>query len=170
MAKLANVVRILIVQRDSHHLHCTASDSAGSGRCWPARRKRSQSRLRVSDGKEQNTRRNPLRQNSHHTHRSSLPTADSIMAHTHLQDLLDAVDGGGEQRSDLLVVVVVVGVSQTHEEDVGWQARDQVHSDAARLQFWRDNKSGDKKKNAMSNLRVSRESEGCQVFLCKVTR
>lgn len=68
------------------------------------------------------------------------------MAHTHLQDLLDAVDGGGEQRSDLLVVVVVVGVSQTHEEDVGWQARDQVHSDAARLQFWRDNKSGDKKK------------------------
>lgn len=67
-------------------------------------------------------------------------TANSITAHTNLQDLLDAVDGGGEQRADLLVVVVVVGVSQTHEEDVGWQTRDQVHSDAARLQLWRDGK------------------------------
>lgn len=68
------------------------------------------------------------------------------MAHTNLQDLLDAVDGGGEQRADLLVIVVVVGVSQTHEEDVGRQTRDQVHSDAARLQLWRGQQVREKKK------------------------
>lgn len=57
--------------------------------------------------------------------------------HTHLEDLLDAVDGGGEQRADLLVVVDVVGVPQTHEQDVGGEPRDEVHSNATRLQLWR---------------------------------
>lgn len=134
MAKLVNFVSgMQVVACVSPRLHCTASDSAGSGRCWPARRKSSQSRLRVSDGRKPETRWNPLRQTV-----TTPSSTNSIMAHANLQDLLDAVDGGGEQRADLLVIVVVVGVSQTHEEDVGWQAWDQVDCDAARLQLWRD--------------------------------
>lgn len=81
-----------------------------------------------------------MKQSSRHADTQLQPPSQC----TNLQDLLDAVDGGGEQRADLLVIVVVVGVSQTHEEDVGWQARDQVHSDAARLQLWRDGKSSKK--------------------------
>lgn len=45
-------------------------------------------------------------------------------AGTHLEDLLDGVDGGGEQRLHLLVVVDVVSVADAHEEDVGGQAGD----------------------------------------------
>lgn len=48
----------------------------------------------------------------------------SLQASTHLEDLLDGVDGGGEQRLHLLVIVDVVGVADAHEEDVGGQARD----------------------------------------------
>lgn len=40
---------------------------------------------------------------------------------THLQDLLDGVDGGGEQRLHLLVIVDVVSVADTHEKDISWQ-------------------------------------------------
>ena len=45
---------------------------------------------------------------------------------TDLDHFFDAVDGAGEQRLDLVVVVDVVGVSHAHEEDVGWEARDQA--------------------------------------------
>lgn len=57
---------------------------------------------------------------------------------TNLQDLLNAVDGGSEQGADLLVVIDVVCVSQTHEEDVGRQTWDQIDGYASRLQLWRD--------------------------------
>lgn len=57
---------------------------------------------------------------------------------TNLQDLLNAVDGGSEQGADLLVVIDVVRVSQTHEEDVGRQTWDQIDGYASRLQLWRD--------------------------------
>lgn len=40
----------------------------------------------------------------------------------HLEDLLDGVDGRGQQRLHLLVVVDVVGVTNAHEEDVSGQA------------------------------------------------
>lgn len=43
---------------------------------------------------------------------------------THLEDLLDGVDGGGEQRFHLLVVVDVVGVTDAHEENIRWQTGD----------------------------------------------
>lgn len=45
-------------------------------------------------------------------------------ASTHLEDLLDGVDGRGEQRLHFLVVVDVVSMSDAHEEDVSWQTRD----------------------------------------------
>lgn len=44
------------------------------------------------------------------------------MEDTHLEDLLDGVDGGGEQRLHLLVVVDVVGVTDAHEENICRQA------------------------------------------------
>ena len=53
----------------------------------------------------------------------------------YLQDLLDAVDSAGEQGADPLVIVHIVSVSQTHEEDVGRQAWDQVHSHTSWLQL-----------------------------------
>ena len=37
----------------------------------------------------------------------------------YLEDLLNGVDGGGEQRVDLLVIVDVVRIADAHEEDVG---------------------------------------------------
>lgn len=43
---------------------------------------------------------------------------------SHLQDLLDGVDGGGEKRLHLLVVVDIVGVADAHEEDVSREAGD----------------------------------------------
>lgn len=57
---------------------------------------------------------------------------------TNLQDLLNAVDGGSEQGADLLVVIDVVRVSQTHEQDVGRQTWDQIDGYTSRLQLWRD--------------------------------
>lgn len=39
----------------------------------------------------------------------------------YLEDLLDGVDGGGEQRLHLLVVVDVVGVADAHEENISGQ-------------------------------------------------
>lgn len=41
-----------------------------------------------------------------------------------LEDLLDGIDGGGEQRLHLLVVVDVVCMTDAHEEDIGRQAGD----------------------------------------------
>lgn len=41
---------------------------------------------------------------------------------TDLEDLLDAVDGGGQQGVHLEVVVHVVRVPEAHVEDVGWEA------------------------------------------------
>lgn len=69
--------------------------------------------------------------------------SDTGNTHTHavqtyLQDLLNTVDGWGEQSADLLVIVDIVGMSQTHEQDVGWQTWDQIHGYTARLQLWRD--------------------------------
>lgn len=49
---------------------------------------------------------------------------NNLHTSTHLEDLLDGVDGGSEQRLHLLVVVDVVGVSDAHEEDVSGQTRD----------------------------------------------
>ncbi len=43
---------------------------------------------------------------------------------THLEDFLDGVDGGGEQRLHLLVVVNIVSVADAHEEDVSGQTGD----------------------------------------------
>lgn len=43
---------------------------------------------------------------------------------THLQHFLDAVDGGGEQGVDFLVVVDIIRVSDAHVEDVGGKAGD----------------------------------------------
>jgi len=57
---------------------------------------------------------------------------------TYLQDLLNAVDGRGEQRADLLVIIDIVCVSQTHEQNVGRQTWDQIHGNTARFQLWRD--------------------------------
>lgn len=51
---------------------------------------------------------------------------------SYLEDLLDAIDGGGEQRVDLLVVVDIVGMADAHEEDVRWQAGDRARHSVGR--------------------------------------
>lgn len=110
---------------------CTVSNSVKSGRCSPARRKRSRSRLHVSGEKKKKNKVESVRQA---TVGQNIPHPSD----TNLQDLLNAVDGGREQGADLLVVIDVVCVSQTHEEDVGWQTWDQIDGYASRLQLWRD--------------------------------
>ena len=53
---------------------------------------------------------------------------------TCLDDFLDAVDGAGEERAHLLIIVHMVRVSDAHEDDVGEQAR-QLLDRHARLQI-----------------------------------
>ncbi len=46
---------------------------------------------------------------------------------SHLQHVLDGVDGGVQQGGDPLVIVGVVGVPQTHEENESRQTWEQIH-------------------------------------------
>lgn len=39
---------------------------------------------------------------------------------TDLDGLLNAVDGVGEETADFFIVIDVVCVANTHEQDVGW--------------------------------------------------
>lgn len=126
----------------SPHLRCIVSDSVKSGRCWPARTKRSRSHLLVSDGRN---KAQSVKEQAAVWHLHQLSAYISSDSHTrthtqytHLQDLLNTVDGGGEQSADLLVIVNIVGMSQAHEQDVGWQTWDQIHGHTARLQLWRN--------------------------------
>ena len=42
---------------------------------------------------------------------------------SHLDNLLDPVDSGGEQRLDLVIIIDVIRMSHTHKQYVGGQAR-----------------------------------------------
>lgn len=83
--------------------------------------------------------------------------------YTYLQDLLNTVDGWGEQSADLLVIVDVVCVSQTHEQDVGRQTWDQIHGYAARLQLWRRTSS----ETCNHSYKASLSTDGLMISDCR---
>jgi hypothetical protein len=45
---------------------------------------------------------------------------------TVLYDLTDCIDGGSQQRLELVLIVSKVYVSDAHKQDVRWQARQQT--------------------------------------------
>ena len=53
----------------------------------------------------------------------------------HLNDALDAGDGGVEQSADSLIIVHVVCISNAHEDDVSRQPGNEADCYAARLQI-----------------------------------
>lgn len=54
---------------------------------------------------------------------------------SHLQHVLDGIDGGVQQGGDPLVIVGVVGVPQTHEENESRQTWDQIHRHTSGFEF-----------------------------------
>lgn len=125
----------------SPHLRCIVSDSAGSGKCWPTKTRLSQSHHLVSKRRRRTiSAHRYLLTSPFHSFGTSLYLVlgyRTSTKYTHLEDLLDAVNGRREQSANFLVIVDVVCVSQAHEEDVGWQTWDQIHRYAARFQLWK---------------------------------
>lgn len=46
------------------------------------------------------------------------------LQYTYLQDLFDGIDGCSKEWMNFLVIIDVVGMTDTHEEDVGGEAGD----------------------------------------------
>lgn len=55
---------------------------------------------------------------------------------SHLQYVLDSVDGGVQEGGDPLIIIGVVSVPQTHEENVRRQAWDQIHRHTSGFELW----------------------------------
>lgn len=53
----------------------------------------------------------------------------------HLNDALDAADGGIEQSADSLIIIHVVCIAYAHEDDVGRKPGDEADCNTTRLQI-----------------------------------
>lgn len=56
----------------------------------------------------------------------------------HLNDPLDAADGGIEQSADSLIIIHIVCISYAHEDDVRRKPGNEADCYTSRLQIWED--------------------------------